>query len=74
MPGGEMRGKVLLTMVGGTGSVPPKFHLESSGVASDPPGASIFASIQNLGLRPEARKLPLEILVIDHVEKTPTAN
>jgi len=29
---------------------------------------------QELGLRVEARKLPLEILVIDHAEKTPTAN
>ncbi len=41
---------------------------------SDPSGSSIFASIQNLGLKLEPRKLPLELLVIDHMEKTPTAN
>jgi uncharacterized protein (TIGR03435 family) len=29
---------------------------------------------QELGLRVEARKLPLEILVIDHAEKMPTGN
>ena len=41
---------------------------------ADPSGSSIFASIQNLGLKLEPRKLPLEMLVIDHMEKTPTAN
>jgi len=41
---------------------------------ADPSGSSIFASIQNLGLKLEPRKLPLELLVIDHMEKTPTAN
>jgi uncharacterized protein (TIGR03435 family) len=29
---------------------------------------------KELGLRIEARKLPLEILVIDHAEKTPVQN
>jgi uncharacterized protein (TIGR03435 family) len=41
---------------------------------ADPSGSSIFASIQKLGLKLEPRKLPLELLVIDHIEKTPTAN
>ena len=41
---------------------------------ADPSGSSIFASIQNLGLKLEPRKLPLELLVVDHMEKTPTAN
>jgi uncharacterized protein (TIGR03435 family) len=41
---------------------------------ADPSGSSIFASIQNLGLKLDPRKLPLELLVIDHIEKTPTAN
>jgi len=42
--------------------------------ASDPSGGSIFASVQQLGLRLEARKLPLEHIVVDHLEKTPTEN
>ena len=44
-------------------------------VASDPSGSgSIMASIQSLGLKLEPRKLPLDLLVVDHIEKTPTAN
>lgn len=39
------------------------------------PGPSIFSAIQEtLGLRLEARKAPIEMLVIDHVEKVPTEN
>jgi uncharacterized protein (TIGR03435 family) len=44
------------------------------GAASDPSGSSIFSSIQNLGLRLEARKLPLDMLVVDHIDKSPTEN
>jgi uncharacterized protein (TIGR03435 family) len=46
------------------------------GEASDSaPGTSIFAAVQEqLGLKLESRKGPLEMLVIDHVEKVPTGN
>jgi len=37
-------------------------------------GATIFQSVQELGLRLEARKAPMEMLVIDHAEKSPTEN
>lgn len=42
--------------------------------ASDPGGASnsVFASVKKLGLKLEPRKAPVEQLVVDHVEKTPT--
>jgi uncharacterized protein (TIGR03435 family) len=43
-------------------------------VASDPTGSSIFASIQQLGLKLEARKAPLPFIVVDHFEKSPTEN
>jgi uncharacterized protein (TIGR03435 family) len=42
--------------------------------ASDPSGSSIFASVQQLGLKLEARKAPLPYIVVDHYEKTPTEN
>ena len=44
-----------------------------SGEASDP-GSSIFMSMQQMGLKLEARKAPLLVIVIDHLEKSPTEN
>ncbi|SPE41360.1 conserved hypothetical protein [Candidatus Sulfopaludibacter sp. SbA3] len=41
----------------------------------NPPGPSIFSAVQqDLGMKLEARKEPVEVLFIDHVEKVPTAN
>ncbi|HXK02393.1 MAG TPA: TIGR03435 family protein [Verrucomicrobiae bacterium] len=38
-------------------------------------GSSLFTAIQEqLGLKRESRKGPVEILVIDHIESAPTAN
>jgi uncharacterized protein (TIGR03435 family) len=43
--------------------------------ASDPGGTNaIFASVQQLGLRLEPRKVPVDFIVVDHAEKTPTEN
>jgi len=42
---------------------------------SSAPGTSaVFTAIQQYGLKLEPRKAPIEMLVIDHVEKTPTDN
>jgi uncharacterized protein (TIGR03435 family) len=42
---------------------------------ADSPLPSIFTALQQqLGLRLESRKVPVEILVIDHLEKIPTDN
>jgi len=138
MPGGEIAGKLHMTVVGGT---PPKIHLESPGTtmktladllsvgvvdrpgadmtgltgtyevvvnlsaedamnvakasvsflpqrgggdggggkapgegAADPAGASVYGSLKDMGLRLEPRKLPMDLLVVDHVEKTPVGN
>ncbi len=45
-----------------------------SGEASDPSGSSIFSSMQQMGLKLDARKAPLPVIVIDHLEKSPTEN
>jgi uncharacterized protein (TIGR03435 family) len=37
-------------------------------------GDSLFAALQSVGLKLESRKAPLDVLVIDHIEKTPTEN
>lgn len=41
---------------------------------TDPSGNSIFASVQKLGLKLDSRKAPIDLVVVDHLEKTPTAN
>jgi uncharacterized protein (TIGR03435 family) len=44
--------------------------------ASDPAGAgsTVYASVEKLGLKLEPRKTPMEQLIVDHAEKTPTEN
>jgi uncharacterized protein (TIGR03435 family) len=37
-------------------------------------GDSLFSALQALGLKLESRKAPLDVLVIDHMEKAPTEN
>jgi uncharacterized protein (TIGR03435 family) len=54
--------------VGGEGRVPS---------ASDPDvnGVSLFTAVQSqLGLKLDTKKGPVEVIVVDHVEKTPTEN
>jgi len=40
----------------------------------DMDGPSLFTAIQRLGLRLQAKKGQVEVLVVDHVQKTPTEN
>jgi uncharacterized protein (TIGR03435 family) len=48
---------------------------DGPGPSPDNNGASLFTAVQQqLGLKLESRKLPLDMLVIDHAEKTPTEN
>ena len=46
-----------------------------NGEAIDPDGPSLATAVsEQLGLRLESRKGPVDVLVIDHAEKVPIAN
>lgn len=73
-------------MVEAAGVMPPGPGMgggELHGAGSDAPagtrgsdisGNSVFENIQQLGLKLEARKGPMEMIVVDHLEKAPTKN
>lgn len=42
--------------------------------AATPGSSAVFTAVQQYGLKLEPRKAPIDMLVIDHVEKTPTEN
>jgi len=41
---------------------------------ADPSGTSVFQSVQQMGLKLDPRKAPLDTIIVDHVDKTPTEN
>jgi uncharacterized protein (TIGR03435 family) len=55
-------------------SAPPGTPLPPRQAEVGETGVSLMDSLQAVGLKMEPRKAPLDILVIDHLEKTPTAN
>ena len=48
--------------------------LETAEDRPDEPGVSVFEAVEKLGLKLDPRKLPVETLVVDHIEKDPTPN
>ena len=42
--------------------------------APDTSGAGIIQAVKDLGLELQSRKAPIETIIVDRVEKTPTAN
>jgi uncharacterized protein (TIGR03435 family) len=62
-------------MAGGSapgGAAPPTGL--GGGAASDPSGSSIFRAVQQLGLKLDSRKVPTDMIIIDQIEKEPTAD
>jgi uncharacterized protein (TIGR03435 family) len=43
-------------------------------LASTPGGAAIFQAIEKMGLKLDARKAPVDVIVVDHLERAPTEN
>jgi uncharacterized protein (TIGR03435 family) len=70
MPPGGMPGPGL----GGGPGGDPGGRGPAIAAGSDAAASSIFANIQQLGLKLEPRKSPVTTLVIDHAEKMPTEN
>ncbi len=55
--------------------VPDPSGTEPTGAAASDPGTGIFDAVQSqLGLKLTPKKVPVETLVIDHLEKVPTEN
>jgi uncharacterized protein (TIGR03435 family) len=65
-------------LLGQAGHGPLHFHMHLAGAAgltaSDPSGGSIFMSVQQLGLMLEKQKAPMEKIVVDSAEKSPSEN
>jgi len=74
----EMSLQDLMAMAKAAGApIPPGAEAPAKGpadAASDPTGGSVFDSLEKLGLKLEQRKGPIELIVIDKVEKNPTDN
>jgi uncharacterized protein (TIGR03435 family) len=47
---------------------------EASGLSASDPGPDVFEAMMQLGLRLEPRRAPVDMVVVDHVEKVPTEN
>ena len=64
-----------LEPLGGYAAAYAATHPDSPDRPPDAPTADIFTAIRDsLGLRLESRKQQVEVLVIDHIERVPTAN
>jgi uncharacterized protein (TIGR03435 family) len=60
----------------GPGGMGPEGDMHGGGdsATASEPAATLFQSVQQLGLRLEARKAPMEMIVVDHVDNSPTEN
>ena len=56
------------------GPMPPPGGAEHLPDAPAERAGSIYDAVQRYGLKLEARKAPMEVLVVDHIEKAPTEN
>jgi uncharacterized protein (TIGR03435 family) len=65
----------LVKMAQAVGVAIPQGPQAGAGIsAPDPGSSSVFDAVRALGLKLESRKAPQQLLIVDSVEKTPTAN
>ena len=68
----ELTREDLMTMARAAGVNVPNVPGAAAGPADPGGGASIFRSVENMGLKLEPKKLPVDYMVIDRLDKTPT--
>jgi uncharacterized protein (TIGR03435 family) len=66
----DYRAMLIRSAVAAGVSLPPEALKLMEGVSGD----SFFSAIETLGLKMDRRKAPIDVLVIDHMLKTPTEN
>lgn len=66
----DFRAMMIRAAVAAGAALPP----EALKALDSAPGDSTFSALESVGLKLEPRKAPIEVLVIDHMEKTPTDN
>jgi len=66
----DFRAMMIRSAIAAGVSLPPR-ALQFAESAS---GDSLFAAVEKLGLKLDSRKAPVDVLVIDHIEKSPTEN
>jgi uncharacterized protein (TIGR03435 family) len=69
---GRMAGGPVVDETGVTGKY--NFSIETGSGTDDDPGQTGFEAVEKLGLHLAPRKVPVDILVIDNVSRTPVAN
>lgn len=66
----DYRAMLIRSAIGAGVALPPR-DLQLAAAASND---SLFSAMEKLGLKLESSKAPLEVLVVDHIEKMPTEN
>ena len=65
----------MMNLGGGASGANTSRDAAPANVASEPPGqSSIVRSVQKLGLELKERRMPLEVIVVDKISRTATAN
>jgi len=67
------RASGMMGAMGGGPGAAPGASANPADAASDPTG-SLFSAVQKLGLKLESKKMPVDTVVVVHLEKTPTEN